>query len=75
MTNFILSMLLTIAGLTFVSALLCYLTDLEKLKLERKAFRELWEQQFYIEYDKEIDERQQEDFENVQKMEENGLWT
>ena len=75
MTNFLLSMLLTIAGLTFVSALLCYLSDLEQLKLERKAFRELWEQQFYIEYDKEIDERQQEDFENVQKMEENGLWT
>lgn len=68
-------MLLTIAGLTFVSALFCYLSDLEQLKLERKAFRELWEQQFYIEYDKEIDERQQEDFENVQKMEENGLWT
>lgn len=74
MTNFILSMLLTIAGLTFVSALLCYLTDLEKLKLERKAFRDLWEQQFYIEYDKEIDDRQQDDYEQLVDFEEAKLW-
>lgn len=65
MTNFILSMLLTIAGLTFTSALLCYLSDLEQLKRERRAFRELWEQQYFIEYDKEIDDRQQADFEAI----------
>lgn len=74
MTNFILSMLLTIAGLTFVSALFCYLSDLEKLKLERKAFRDLWEQQFYIEYDKEIDDRQQDDYEQLVDFEEAKLW-
>lgn len=65
MTNFILSMLFTIAGLTLISALLCYLSDLEQLKRERKAFRELWEQQYFIEYDKEIEDRQQAGFEAI----------
>lgn len=74
MTNFVLSMLLTIAGLTFVSALLCYLTDLEQLKRERRAFRNLWEQQFFVEYDKEIDDRQQDDYEQLVDFEEAKLW-
>lgn len=74
MTNCILSMLLIIAGLTFISALFCYLSDLEKLKLERKAFRELWEQQYFIEYDKEIDDRQQDDFERLVDYEDAKLW-
>lgn len=74
MTNFILSMLLTIAGLTLISALLCYLSDLEQLKRERKAFRQLWEQQFFVEYDKEIDDRQQDDYEQLVDFEEAKLW-
>ena len=74
MTNFILSMLLIIAGLTFISALLCYLTDLEQLKRERRAFRNLWEQQFYIEYDKEIDDKEQADFERLVDYEETQIW-
>ena len=74
LSNFILSMLFIISGLTFVSALFCYLSDLEQLKLERKAFRDLWEQQFYIEYDKEIDERQQDNFERLVDYEEAQIW-
>lgn len=74
MANFILSMLVVTAGLTLISALLCYLSDLEQLKRERKAFRELWEQQYFIEYDNEIADRQQADFEATQLWEEQGLW-